>query len=102
LTEDDHAPSEAWSERTAAHIYPDALANLYTSLLTTRVCHPADVLVSLLDGYYYGWSAFEYVVNLVATHGNAMRASSSAFLMSTHRAFPEYVRADDAQPLLRG
>ena len=102
LTEDGHAPSEAWSERTAAHIYPDALANLYTSLLTTRVCHPADVLVSLLDGYYYGWSAFEYVVNLVATHGNALRSSSSAFLMSTHRAFPEYVRADDARPLLRG
>ena len=102
LNEDGYAPAATWSDRTVAHIYPDALANLYTSLLTTRVCHPADVLVSLLDGYYFGWSAFEYVVDLVATHGNALRASSSAFLMSTHRSFPEYVRADDAQSLLRG
>ena len=102
LTANGYAPEAVWSEHTAAHIYPDALANLYTSLLTTRVCHPADVLVSLLDGYYFGWSAFEHIVNLVATHGNALRASSSAFLMSTHRAFPEYVRADDAHRFLRG
>ena len=102
LTAAEYAPAAIWSERTAAHIYPDALANLYTSMMTTRVCHPADVLVSLLDGYYYGWSAFEYVVNLVATHGNAMRASSSAFLMSTHREFPAFVIADDAHALLRG
>ncbi len=102
LTDDGYAPAATWSARTVAHIYPDALANLYTSLQPTRVCHPADVLVSFLDGYYFGWSAFEYVVNLVATHGNALTASSSAFLMSTHRSFPEHVRAEDAQVLLRG
>jgi len=102
LTAAGYAPAAVWARRTAAHNYPDALANLYGSMMTTRVCHPADVLVSLLDGYYYGWSAFEYVVNLVATHGNALRASSSAFLMSTHREFPEYVLADHAQRFLRG
>jgi len=102
LTRDGYAPAAIWTDRTAAHIYPDALDNLYSSLQTIRVHHPADVLVSLLDGYYFGWSAFEYVVNLVATHGNAMQSSSTAFLMSTHRAFPEYVRADDARRLLRG
>jgi hypothetical protein len=102
LSEEGFARAAIWSERTAAHIYPDALDNLYRAMQTTRVCHPADVLVSLLDGYYFGWSAFEYVVTLVATHGNAMRASSNAFLMSTHRVFSEYVRADDAQALLRG
>jgi hypothetical protein len=102
LTAEGYADAAIWSEHTATHIYPDALANLYTSMMTTRVCHPADVLVSLFDGYYYGWSAFEYIVNLVATHGNAMRASSSAFLMSTYREFPSYVVADDAQALLRG
>jgi len=97
-----YATDAVWSERTAAHIYPDALSNLYSSLMTSRVCHPADVLVSLLDGYYFGWSAFEHIVNLVATHGNALRPSTSAFLMSTHRAFPEYVRGKDAQSFLRG
>jgi len=34
--------------------------------------------------------------------GNALQASSNAFLMSTHRQFPPFVRADDAKPLLRG
>jgi hypothetical protein len=102
LTANGYAPEAVWSEHTAAHSYPDALANLYTSLLTSRVSHPADVLVSLRDGYYFGWTAFEHIVNLVATHGNALRASSSAFLMSSHREFPEYVRADDAHQLLRG
>jgi hypothetical protein len=102
LNADGYADAATWTDRTADHLYPDALANLYASLQTTRVCHPADVLVSLLDGYYFGWPAFEYIVNLVATHGNAMRASSSAFLMSTHRAFPSYVAAENAQSQLRG
>jgi hypothetical protein len=91
-----------WLENTADHIYPDALANLYTSLYTQRVRHTADVLVSLLDGYYYGWSPFARLTRLAATHGNALRPSSNAFLMSTHRTLPPFIRADDAQPLLKG
>jgi hypothetical protein len=96
------ASADVWTQRTAAHVYPDALANLYSSVQTTRVCNPADVLVSLRDGYYFGWSAFEYVVKLVATHGNARRISSTAFLMSTHRQLPDVVRASDAGTLMRG
>jgi hypothetical protein len=95
------APDSAWLEATAAHVYPDALANLYESLYTPRVRHTADILVSLRDGYYYGASVFSRLVRLAATHGNALRASSSAFLMSTHRTFPAYVRAGEARPLLR-
>lgn len=102
LNEDGYAVDSIWAEHSAAHIYPDALDNLYTSLMTTRVSHPADVLVSLLDGYYFGWRAFEHVVSLVATHGNALRASTSAFVMSTHRTLPAYVRGKDAQRVLRG
>jgi hypothetical protein len=41
-------------------------------------------------------------VRLAATHGNALQASSNAFLMSTHRQFAPFVRADDAKALLRG
>ncbi|OLE55069.1 MAG: hypothetical protein AUG51_05410 [Acidobacteria bacterium 13_1_20CM_3_53_8] len=95
------ASDEAWAERTGEHIYPDALNNLYTSIQQTRVRHPADVLVSLKDGYYYGSALFSRIVRLAATHGNAMRASTSAFLMSTHREFPNHVRGSEAQPLLR-
>jgi len=97
-----YAPDEVWYARTGDHIYPDALANLHTSLYGPRVRHTADVLISFRDGYYYGASLFSRVVRLAATHGNALRASTSAFLMSTHRTFTPQVRADAAQPLLKG
>lgn len=92
---------ESWFQETASHKYPDAVPNIYKSLFTPRVQHTADVLVSLKDGYYFGWTPFGRFVNLEATHGNALQSSSNAFLMSTHRQFPEYVRADDAKVLLR-
>jgi len=93
---------KTWFAQTADHIYPDAVPNIYKSLFTPRVQHTADVLISLKDGYYYGWSPFGRFVKLLATHGNALQSSSNAFLMSTHREFPAYVRADDAKVLLRG
>jgi hypothetical protein len=96
------ASDRAWLTRTAGHTYPDALANLYASLHAPRVQHTADVLVSCHDGYYYGASVFGRMMRLLATHGNAMRSSTHAFLMSTHREFPDYVRANEAQPFLRG
>lgn len=98
----DFATDATWFERTAAHRYPNALANIYKSLFTPRVMHTADILISLHDGYYYGWSPFGRFVRLLATHGNALQSSSNAFLMSTHRPLPDYVRADDAKMLLRG
>ena len=98
---DTFATDATWFQRTAGHRYPNALANVYKSLFTPRVKHTADVLLSLDDGYYYGWSPFGRFVRLRATHGNALQASSNAFLMSTHREFPTFVRADDAKTLLR-
>ena len=91
---------EEWFKQTAGHRYPDTLANLYKSLFTSRVNHTADILVSLKDAYYYGWSPFGRIVRLAATHGNALQSSSNAFLMSTHRQLPTYVRADDAREFL--
>jgi hypothetical protein len=91
-----------WFERTAGHRYPNAVPNVYKSLFTPRVKHTADILISLKDGYYCGWTPFGRFVRLAATHGNALQASSNAFLMSTHRQFPPFVRADDAKALLRG
>lgn len=101
-TEKEFKTDEAWFAQTAAHKYPDAVPNIYKSLFTPRVQHTADILISLKDGYYYGWSPFGRFVRLYATHGNALQSSSNAFLMSTHREFPEFVRADDAKVLLRG
>jgi hypothetical protein len=97
----DFKTEKDWFEKTAGHRYPDAVANVYKSVFTPRVKHTADVLLSIKDGFYYGWSPFGRFVRLYATHGNAMQASSNAFLMSTHRHFPPFVRADDARTLLR-
>jgi hypothetical protein len=98
---DESATDAIWFERTAGHTYPNAVSNLYKSLFTPRVKHTADILLSLKDGYYYGWSPFGRFVRLAATHGNALKGSSNAFLMSTHRTLPQFVRADDAKPFLR-
>ena len=97
---DTFATDAVWFERTAGHRYPNAVANVYKSLFTPRVQHTADVLISMNDGHYYGWTAFGRFVRLRATHGNALHSSSIAFLMSTHRDFPAFVRADDAKSLL--
>jgi hypothetical protein len=95
------ATDKEWFAKTAGHKYPDAVPNIYKSLFTARVKQTADILVSMKDGFYYGWSPFGRFVRLAATHGNALQSSSNAFLMSTHRELPSYVRADDAKALLR-
>lgn len=100
--DDAFATDSLWFERTAGHRYPNAVPNIYKSLFTPRVKHTADILISLKDGYYCGWTPFGRFVRLAATHGNALQASSNAFLMSTHRQFAPFVRADDAKTLLRG
>jgi hypothetical protein len=89
-----------WFAITKSHRYPDPVRNIFKSLCSPRVQHRADILISLDDGYYYGWSPFGRMVTLAATHGNALRSSSNAFIMSTHREMPEFVRADDAKQLL--
>jgi hypothetical protein len=98
---DGFATDAEWFERTAGHRYPNAVANIYKSLFTPRVKHTADILLSLHDGYYYGWSPFGRFVRLAATHGNALQASSNAFLMSTHQQLPAFIRADEARTYLR-
>jgi hypothetical protein len=102
LDERGFARDADWLARTWGHTYPDALANVHASVFASRVRHTADVLVSLRDGHYYGANAFSRMVRLLATHGNALRSSSTAFLMSTHRAFPTHVRSAEARPVLRG
>ena len=102
LDESGFARDADWLARTWGHTYPDALANVYGSVFAPRVRHTADVLVSLHDGHYYGATAFSRMVRLLATHGNALRSSSHAFLMSTHRTFSTHVRSAEARPVLRG
>lgn len=99
---DGYATDAAWSARTLDHIYPNALSNLYGAICHARVGNTANVLVSLRDGYFYGARVFARMVrHLHATHGNARRESSTAFLMSTHQSFSPIVRAEDVYEILR-
>lgn len=100
LDDESYASDVAWSGRTLDHKYPNAVANIYGAVHNRRVEHTADVLISLQDGYYYGATAFGRMVRLLATHGNALRPSSTAFLMSTHRTFPQFVLANEAYGFL--
>lgn len=102
LDADGFGHDSMWFEQTNSHDYPDALTNIYSSLWRERVRHTADVLISLRDGYYFGWSPFGRLIRLAATHGNAQGPSSNAFMMSTHRELPECIRADNARVWLRG
>ncbi len=95
------AADAAWFARTGAHAYPDALYNLYEAMHGPRIRNAADVLVSTRDGYYYGATVLSRFIRLHATHGNARRQSTTAFLMSTHRTFAPFVRGTEARPLLR-
>ena len=101
MSDDGFVDATDWFARTNHHRYPNVVVNLHNSLFTRRVKHTADILVSLHDGYYYGWAPFGRFVRLAATHGNALAGSSNAFLMSTHRSLPECVSADAAKPLLK-
>lgn len=95
-----YAPDRAWFEATRDHIYPDALRNIWSSV-REHVESTADVLVSFEDGYCYGSAVFNRLVSIAATHGSALRSTSYAFLMSTHRDFPAHLRACQARGCLR-
>ena len=62
--------------------------------------HPADVLISLRDGWHYGSALFDRLVEIQGTHGSARASSSIGFLASNVRPTPEWIAAWDAWPWL--
>ena len=89
------ATDAVWFERTAGHRYPNAVANIYKSLFTPRVKHTADILISLNDGYYYGWSPFRTF--RAPRCDSRQRASVQLKRFSDEHSpdFPAFVRADE-------
>lgn len=94
------ADDSVWFEATKDHRYPDALRNIWSSV-RDHVESIADVMVSFEDGFCYGSAVFDRIVNMAATHGSALRSTSYAFLMSTHRQTASHLRASDAAKVLR-
>ena len=62
--------------------------------------NPADVLVSLEDGWHYGSPLFDRLVEIRGTHGSARASSSVGFLASNVDRTPAWIAAEDALPWL--
>lgn len=62
--------------------------------------HPADVLVSLEDGWHYGSALFDRMVRIRGTHGSARASSSVGFLASNVDRTSAWIPAWDAWPWL--
>jgi hypothetical protein len=88
------AGDREWFEATAHHALPDILHRV-SQAMGDQVKYRADVLLSLVDGFYAGNAVFDGLVELVATHGSARASCSTGILMSSHQRFPLYVRASD-------
>src|SRR3990172_8801015 len=82
---------------TAGHRYPDAGYRLW-QWATNHVANPADILVSLQPGYYYGSGTFQRFVTLYSTHGALDAAQSLGFAMSTDGPLKGPIRSKDLLP----
>jgi hypothetical protein len=90
------APASVWFQATADHVYPNAVNALYEAV-TNHVLNPANVLVSLKDGYHYGSTFFNRLVTLRSTHGSLYTTQMTGFVM---RNGPPQVRTIDSHEVL--
>ncbi len=68
--------------------------------LADHTQNPADVLVSLEDGWHYGSALFDRLVRIQGTHGSARYSSSVGFLASNVERTSAWIAADEAYPWL--
>jgi len=95
---DGFIPQAVLLEATAEHAYPDAARRLYEAMGGRQVENPADLLLSLQDGYYFGSRRFDWFVRLRSTHGSLTARSSIGFLMSTDVRFARPLTAREVLP----
>jgi hypothetical protein len=79
--------------------YPDLKARVEEGL-RSHVVHPANVIVSLKDGWHYGSGLFDAVADMKGTHGGATEGASVGFVASNVDLLPEALRAGDVYPYL--
>ena len=77
--------------------YPD-LRRRVEQAARNHTAHPANVFVSLKDGWHYGSAFFEALVNMKGTHGSARATSTLGFVASNVDRLPETLRADEVYP----
>ena len=86
---------------TANHDYPDALHRIRCALEKgALVENPADLLVSLKEGYACGSGFFSAFCDVKSTHGTLARGGTTTFIMSNAVPLPSALRIDDVSELL--
>jgi len=79
--------------------YPD-LRHRIEAAFRGHSANPANVYVSLKDGWHWGSGLFELLVNIKGTHGSARDTSTLGFVTSNVDRLPEHLRAEDVFPYL--
>ena len=92
---DGSASDDDWFEATTAHDYPDPLHRIWCAFeQSCLVENPADVIVSLKEGYACGSKLFSMMINIAGTHGS-LAQQSNTFIMSNAVPLPPVLRVDD-------
>jgi hypothetical protein len=86
-------------EATFNHVYPDPLARIHLAF-NGLVSHPADIIITLNDGWFAGASDLAASVTVASTHGSLARTNSATFIMTTIRELPEAIRIADVKTVL--
>jgi hypothetical protein len=89
-----------WFEATAAHKYPDPLHRIWLAF-HGLVQNPADVIVSLKEGYFTGSGFFSAMVTVASTHGGLTRRGSTTFALSNHVELPPTLRLEELAAWVR-
>ncbi len=90
-----------WLASTADHVYPDPLHRIWSAFQPgDLVENPADLLVSLKEGYACGSKFFAALVKVESTHGSLARGSSTTFMASNAVQLPPALRVDEVSEYL--
>ena len=85
---------------TVDHKYPDPLSRIWLGF-RGLVEKPADLIITLKDGYFHGSNFFHAAVGVPAsTHGSLNRINSVTFAMTMLGDLPAAMRLEDILPAL--
>jgi len=85
---------KAFFEATVDFEYPDALARIWRGF-NGLVKYPADLVVTIRDGWYCGKPGFAKTINVASTHGSLNRMNTETFVMTTIGPLPKAIRICD-------
>lgn len=97
---DGSVADRAWFQATADHVYPDPLWRIWLAF-NGLVQNPADVILSLHEGYCAGSRFFSTMITVASTHGALTRRSSVTFAMSNANKLPPLLRTADLATRVR-